>query len=364
MNAEVKNKLEKVKKYISDKNLDGILLNKATNFAWLTGGIDVHGPELLENAVASLLVTKDKVYLIGPCVETSRMKAEVTPGLDIEIADYPWHWGSLEQKLGELVNPSKVASDIPLAGTKPVETDFQRFKYAYCPEEIKRAEWLGRETGLSIEKTAFETKPGETEFEVLAKCNESLWKKGIRPVVMYIAADERAMNYKHPLTIGKKIDKHMIFVVMTMKWGMMVALSRLVFFAKVPEEYRKKQNAVMKVDATYILNTKPGAVAGDILRKGVQVYSEQGYEGYWKDQFQGGPTGYELRNYFTNFETKEIVELNQAFAWNPMINGLKSEDTFIVTETNPNFVTMTGNWPVQKIEIDGLTVERPDILVK
>ncbi len=363
MNKEVADKLTSVREYIKEHELSGVLLNKATNFAWLSGGIDVHGPEMVENAVCSLLVTKDHLYVIGPCVETARMKTEVLPELEAEMADYPWHLGTVESKLREMVDPVKVASDQPVGDTIPLDMSFHRLKYAYCEEEKERCRWLGKETTACIEEVARSIRPGDTEYDVLARCNYGLWSKGIRPIVMYIAADERAMNYKHPLTIGKKVEKHMIFVIMTMKWGMMVALSRLVFFGSVPEEYRKKQDAVMKVDATYIANTVPGAIACDILKKGIDMYAAVGYDGYWKDQFQGGPTGYELRNYFTNLETREKVVMNQAFAWNPMINGLKSEDTFLVTPEGPEFVTVSGNWPMTMVSIGDVEMARNDILV-
>jgi len=50
--------------------LEGVLLNKATNFAWITGGKDVHGPEIVENGVASFLITKKKLYIL--CINAEK----------------------------------------------------------------------------------------------------------------------------------------------------------------------------------------------------------------------------------------------------------------------------------------------------
>ncbi len=205
---------------------------------------------------------------------------------------------------------------------------------------------------------------GQSEFQILAKSQESLLEKGIRPIVMMIADDERALNFKHPLTVGKKLERNLIFVIMTMKWGLMVAFSRLVFFGAIPDELRKKQDAVAKVDAVYILNTKPNELACNVLAKGIKVYSETGDDGYWKHHYQRGPTGYELRSYFTNLSTKEVVQENQAFAWNPVIDGMKYEDTFIVINSGPKFLTSTGNWPMLDISLNGLNIKRPDVLIK
>lgn len=54
----------------------------------------------------------------------------------------------------------------------------------------------------------------------------------------------------------------------------------------------------------------------------------------------------------------------QAVAWNPSVPGAKSEDSFLVMEDETRVVTVgEGWWPMIEVKIDGVTLQRPDILV-
>ncbi|CCQ98122.1 hypothetical protein CULT_80015 [[Clostridium] ultunense Esp] len=79
---------------------------------------------------------------------------------------------------------------------------------------------------------------------------------------------------------------------------------------------------------------------------------------------QGGATGYASREYFATPASEEVVHLHQAFAWNPAILGLKSEDTILVGEKENEVLTHTGSWVYLEMEQDGKRYLRPDILVR
>ncbi|MEW6229862.1 MAG: hypothetical protein AB1700_17510, partial [Bacillota bacterium] len=64
----------------------------------------------------------------------------------------------------------------------------------------------------------------------------------------------------------------------------------------------------------------------------------------------------------------------QAFAWNPTITGTKSEDTYLILDDDgvsghgaARLECLTageGTWPVVRVFESGVTLERPDILVR
>jgi hypothetical protein len=58
----------------------------------------------------------------------------------------------------------------------------------------------------------------------------------------------------------------------------------------------------------------------------------------------------------------EVVEPGQAFAWNPSITGVKSEDTILVGKEKNEVITATGDWPTIPVEIDARVIHRPVIL--
>jgi antitoxin VapB len=102
-------------------------------------------------------------------------------------------------------------------------------------------------------------------------------------------------------------------------------------------------------------------VAG-IFDQAAQAYARSGYPDEWQKHYQGGAAGYESREYESTPDSPEIVLPDMAFAWNPSITGVKSEDTFLLTGEGREFITATGEWPQVEISLAGEVFQRPDIL--
>ncbi|WML48301.1 hypothetical protein RCG23_24165 [Neobacillus sp. PS3-34] len=94
------------------------------------------------------------------------------------------------------------------------------------------------------------------------------------------------------------------------------------------------------------------------------MYREVGYCEDWRFLHQGGPTGYATREFLATSASEEKVNLHQAFAWNPTIKGIKSEDTILVGEEENEFLTHTGEWVYLELEKDGRKYLRRNVLIK
>ena len=147
------------------------------------------------------------------------------------------------------------------------------------------------------------------------------------------------------------------------KWGLIVSTSRLINFGTLEPRIADRHRAVTRVDAAFISATNPGRDVADIFAAGVWEYERQGYPDEWRLHHQGGPTGYEGREFRATLQTHSIVAENQAFAWNPSITGTKSEDTIIATSSGPEVLSMADDWPVLEVETESGIIRRPDILV-
>lgn len=82
----------------------------------------------------------------------------------------------------------------------------------------------------------------------------------------------------------------------------------------------------------------------------------------WQLHHQGGLAGYEPREILGRPGANTVVAVNQAYAWNPSIAGVKSEDTVLVTETGHEVVTQIDGWDTQLIVVEGEPVVRPRVL--
>jgi antitoxin VapB len=58
------------------------------------------------------------------------------------------------------------------------------------------------------------------------------------------------------------------------------------------------------------------------------------------------------------------VLTGQAFAWNPSITGVKSEDTILVGEHSNEILTEMMDWPTIDIQTGDQIIKRPAILEK
>jgi len=147
------------------------------------------------------------------------------------------------------------------------------------------------------------------------------------------------------------------------KWGLIVSLTRSVHLGAIPGELRQKQEAVVYVDSVFIAETKPGVKIGKIIDLAKDAYKEKGYPCEWQHHHQGGPIGYETRDFIGISEENRRVMNLQAFAWNPSIVGNKSEDSFITSTSGTEMITMSNDWPLMDVKYKGNIYQRPDILV-
>jgi antitoxin VapB len=158
------------------------------------------------------------------------------------------------------------------------------------------------------------------------------------------------------------MEQYAMLVLCGRKWGLVCSLTRLVHFGKLPRALRDKMQAVARVDATMIQATRPGVTLAGIFEKTVNAYTMAGFADEWKLHHQGGPAAYEPREYIATPTSSEVVQVGQAYAWNPSITGVKSEDTILVGEAGNQVLTSISGWPELSVEIDGQVVTRPAIL--
>jgi Xaa-Pro dipeptidase len=73
--------------------------------------------------------------------------------------------------------------------------------------------------------------------------------------------------------------------------------------------------------------------------------------------------GYGARDIRVTLGTKDIIEENQAFCWNPSISGTKTEDGFIATKKGPIMITKPVIYPRIEYKRNGIHIVKPGLLV-
>lgn len=362
---EIKEKENRVRAFLGEKGYRALFLKRQANFSWITcGGLNVVGIAS-EIGAASVLILPDAKFVISNNIEAPRLaEEEGLVGQGYELRAYDWYDEKEVALVRELAGQGKIASDSPLPGADVIPDEIARLRYSLTPQEIERYKWLGLKTSEALERIMEAVRPGQKECEVIGALAEELWRDRIDYVTLMAAADERISRFRHPIPSEKRIDKYFMLSANTRKWGLIVSLTRFVHFGKLPEELRSKYEANVRIDCTMMAATRPGVEAREVLIRGIECYKEMGFPDEWKLHHQGGATGYTGRDYRTNFDTKEIVQNDQPFTWNPSITGTKSEDTILATKKGPVLITHPVTYPTMELEVDGMVFRRPCILEK
>lgn len=365
LTEEIKEKERRVRDFLRSKGLKALLLKRQANFSWMScGGLNLVGMTT-EVGATSILITEDSKFVISNNIEAPRMIEE--EGLEKQgfvIKTFPWHEDQEVTLVKELVGDGSLGSDVPFPNATMLAEDIARLRYSLTPEEIERYRWLGERVTSALEKTMMKTKKGEKESEVVGRLCKELWKDRMDPITLMSAADDRVHRFRHPIPTEKRVEKYLMVSVNARKWGLIVSLTRFVYFGRLPKELRAKYEANVSIDCTFMAHTRPGVLARDVLQKGIDAYKEKGYPEEWKLHHQGGSIGYTGRDYRANFKTPDIVQENQAFTWNPSITGTKSEDTILATSKGPEMITYPILYPTYSITVDGTQFVRPAILEK
>lgn len=361
---EIKEKEKRVRKFLNEQAANGLLLSRLDNFAWMTAGGDSHVLMGAETGVASLLITREKKYVITNNIESLRILEEELPGQAYALEEYPWWEENRKIEIIKRLSEGKdFISDDGTAGTRQMVSEIAQLRYSLTTDEIKRYKWLGKKCGKAIGKVCAKIKKGETEFEIAGRMSKEVFKYGITPVVILVAADERISKHRHPIPTDKPVEKTVMAVLCARKWGLIVSLTRIVHFGALSAELKKKHEAVTKVDAAMITASRPGITVGEVLSSGQAVYAQTGFREEWKKHHQGGPCGYASRDYKAIPDLHEKLLANQAVVWNPSITGTKSEDTVIIGSETNEIITASPGWPMIEVKTGSQTIARPDILV-
>ena len=355
-------KMNCIQALLDERQLDALLLQRVSSFAWATCGAASYVNTATTTGASSLLITRSDRYLITNNIEAPRLEQEeclAAQGWDFRVA--PWH--EANQALAPLTQGLKLGVDGAYPGAMDLAADVARLRARLTPEEGERFRTLGRLCAEAMNNAIHVIRPGQTEYQIasfLARQTESL---GAQAIVNLVATDARVYSFRHPLPTDKKLERYAMLVLCGRKWGLVCSITRLVHFGRLPDDLRRKAEATARVDATFVACTRPGQTLGQVFQRATAVYAETGFPDEWRLHHQGGPAGYEPREYLGNPASTDVVSVGQAYAWNPSITGTKSEDTILVGKETNEVLTAIPNWPTLNVTVNRQTIARPAILV-
>ena len=355
-------KRTRVREYLSQKGFDGLLISTREHFAWATGGGDSHVVRNSNIGFGTIVITKDKSWLVAHSMDVARLFEEQAAGQGYELVTLRWYDGDVRVKAKELAG-KRIASDTDFEGVQNVYTDLVDLHYPMTDIEISRTRWLASETDKLFTSFAYYVKPGETEKEIAARLHCEHLKAGMEVDVLIVGSDERCFNYRHPIPTEKPLEKYLMLHTVARRWGLHCNLTRFLHFGQPPDKVRKVTDAAANVEARVFLSLKPGVKFADVLAWQKQWYAEQGYPEEWRNHFQGGPTGYVIVD-AGRCLTDKVVQVNQPYEWFITITGTKMGELSLMTENGleiSSFINST--WPSMKVHTPMGEIVVPGLLI-
>ena len=250
-------------------------------------------------------------------------------------------------------------------GLPPLPAVFNELRWSLTDEEVTRYRDGGRRASRAMEAACRSIEFGDTEHEIAGTLDYHLHQSGCTPLVSLVAADERIERFRHPIPTRRTVERYVMLVTCAGSGGLISCLTRFVSFGPVSQELEHKLRLIANIDAAVNLSTRPGRMLGELFHVLQKAYADNGQADQWKLHHQGGPTGYANREALATPESTVAVRANQAFAWNPSIVGIKSEDTVLCTGEGVEVLTAhSEEWPTVVGKFEGKELPRADVLVR
>ncbi|HUQ22132.1 MAG TPA: M24 family metallopeptidase [Gaiellaceae bacterium] len=353
--SELGEKRRRLHAILDGRSLDAIVLSRPANIAWYSGGGRTHILATPEVAVCRVVVSRDGDEVVTAVNEAGRLESEELAALDASFRVVGWD----EDLDASVPRGDRIGSDSALPGTRDVALLVEQARRALTPDELERFAALGADVAEVLTETIQEHDPASTEQEAAARTARSLLERAVDPIVLLVAGAARLPVHRHPLPTASPLGRLAMVVACGRRAGLIASITRFVSFGALPAPLADAQERLLQVDVALNGATRAGARVGEVFAAGARAYGANGFGAEeWRLHHQGGPTGYEPRDYLASAASDALVEEGQAFAWNPSVPSLKCEDTIVATNDLPLVLTVDRRWPV--VTVGGLA--RPLVL--
>ena len=348
--AETTEKMARLRKLLTTRKVDGVVITTQRNLQWVTGGGRGSDIRTQRESSVKLLITLDRLYCIGNNVYGPRVVDEELAGLGYEWVRYPWT-ATEKDALQPLLRDKRILWDSAAAaqeyGAAPGSViNLTDLYFPLTPGEMKKIRWLGHKVSETVEKVGALVQSGMLDRDVQYLLERELAYWDIVPEVTLASGDDRTRTYPRPQAVGNVVKRYVGMDVYASRWGLGVELSRRIQFGEPVPEVGKAWKDTPKVNAAIVAASHAGATFGDVLEAADKAYRQAGYPDEWKLRSQGGllisPDGQNV----ALPKDKTRIQAGMVLAWYPMAGGAKFEDTYLVKPDGTlENLTAPISWP-------------------
>ena len=364
-------KLDRLDRHLDTRDRPAVWFLRPQNVAWLGDGADVVVDRGSDVGVAAMGYDGETVRAVAPNNEADRMRTEEFPDR-VSVATYPWHDTSLLEAVAAESAPDAVV-DVPSVPERDA-IDVAPLRLPLTSRDRDKLADASRDAAAAVETVGRTIEPTDTERDAAGRLREELWRNDLESPVALVGGAERAPRHRHFAPTDERLGAYALLTVVAERDGLHVAVTRTVAF-DAPDWLEDRHRAASRVAATAVAATREqadvddrtadtdsrtadtddravdtGGRAADVFRAIQDAYEAVGWAGEWERHHQGGAIGFESREWTATPGDETPVESPAPYAWNPTVEGAKSEDTVFVGDDGVDVLTDTGSWPARTYE--------------
>lgn len=348
--------------FLEEHDLAAVWFARHTNFPWLTRGNNIVD-RTSSVGVAAAGYDGDALTILTNNIEAERLRVEELD-TDATVKTFAWHESSLSEAV-VTTSSQPAAADFDVPGFDRI--DASQLRQPLTSEDVATYRSLGSDVAAVVETVCRDVDPADTEREIAAALRAALLDRAIESPVVLVGGANRAPQYRHYTPSDEPVGTYMLASVTAERDGLHASCTRSVAFDP-PAWLAEHHEAAMQVEATALVATRrvgrESGSAGDVFDAVRAAYEALGWPDEWRNHHQGGAAGYAGREWIATPNHPAPVHLPMGYAWNPTVQGAKSEDTALITHDTIEILTQTGEWPTREVSaVDAdATVTRHQLL--
>jgi len=359
---DIESKHQRIREFLTEHQLDAVLLQRPENFAWMTSGGDNTGRGSPET-IASIFVTPDARVVLGGNSDLGQLFETEIVGLGFQLKERPWY-EPRQVLMTDLCRGRRVGSDLPLGKATDVSAELAAMRIPLTPVEGDRARKVGRQVAHALEATARNLQRLQTESEVAGEIAHRLMKHEIQPVQIQVTADTRTTRYRQWGYSGEPVRRWCVLRAVAQRWGLHVAAARTVSLDVPDQELLRSHQHAALVQATAIYFSQMNWALGDVLDKTRRIYEKFDHADEWRLAEQGHVQGYRPSEVPVAPRCEYRLAANTSLYWRPSIGPAQLGDSFLLNADGFEILTPIEVWPSLEVAVKDVPIVCPGILIK
>src|SRR5262245_38362992 len=277
--ADIEAKQELIGKLLTDAGVDGLLLLDPANVAWLCGAALHQGITDGSEWPAVFLVPTQR-WLVAGNADSQRLFDSYLDGLGFQLKEWQWH-GGRQTLLSELCVNRRMASDRLVSDCIPLGPALRRLRCLLTEAERGRLRELGADVVHAVEAVCRSITAEQKEAETAGQVAHRLWRRGVTPVAIGVAADGRFGRHHRPGVSDSVVRQNCVVTATGCRGGLHVSTARTVCLGPKGPTLRQHFDAACRVMAAQAAASRPGLPLTIAIDAGRRTASTAGFEHAW-----------------------------------------------------------------------------------